>query len=200
MSLRERIIENSMEMFLNRGCKSVTMDDIATENGISKRTLYELFSDKSALLDECILHTGEKVKCNADNVMKGPGNVLDMIFKVHEQQAGPVISLRINFFSELKKYYPDIYHKVVVKLTEFHMKSMEKFLQRGQEEGLILKDIDKTIISKIIIEISNIIDDKEIFSLENVSRKQLFKETLLYYFRGISTDEGIKIIDNYLNK
>jgi len=200
MDLRERIIENSMDLFLHRGCKSVTMDDIATENGISKRTLYELFSDKSSLLEECILYSSVKMKCNIDKVMKESGNILNLIFKIHEQQAEMVINLRINFFFELKKYYPDIYCKLAVKFADYHKESTIGFLVRGQEEGLILKNIDNTVVSKAIIEISNIIGDKEIFSLENLSRKQLFRETLLYYFRGISTTKGIEIIDNYLNK
>lgn len=200
MELRERVIEKSMNLFLHRGCKSVTMDDIATENGISKRTLYELFSDKSELLEEAILFSSEKMKCNADKIMEGNGNVLELIFKIHEQQAEIVINLRINFFFELKKFYPEIYNRILTKFTDFHRDTTTEILKRGQEERLILNDIDKTIVSKIIFEISGIIGDKEIFSLENISRKQLFKETMLYYIRGISTDRGIKIIDEYLKK
>src|SRR3989339_1039598 len=101
MDLRERIIENAMDMFLHRGCKSVTMDDVATENGISKRTLYEMFSDKSTFLEECILYSSEKMKCNMEEMRKAPGNVLDLLFKVHENQSELSVNLRINFFIEL---------------------------------------------------------------------------------------------------
>jgi len=200
MELRERVVENAMNTFLHRGCKSVTMDDIATENGISKRTLYELFSDKSSLLEECILYSNDKMKCVAEKIMNTGGNVMDLLFSIHEQQAEMAINLRVNFFFELKKYYPEIYLKILTKFTDFHRDSTTSILRRGQEEGLILKDIDKTIVSKTIFEISGIIGDKEIFSLENISRKQLFKETLMYYFRGISTDKGIELIDKYLKK
>lgn len=198
MNIKERIIENSMEMFLNRGCKSVTMDEIAVENGISKRTLYELFSDKSTLLEECILYTSAKMKCNIDSLLKETGDIFDVIIKVHENQAELSINLRINFFAELKKFYPEIYQKLIIRFSEFHKDNITRFLQRGQDEGIILKNIDKVIVSKMIMEISNIIGDKEIFSLENISRKQLFKETLLYFFRGISTEKGIKMMDEYL--
>ena len=80
MDLRERIIENSMEMFLHRGCKSVTMDDIATENGISKRTLYELFSDKSTFLAKYmtkiyIYQIGECSKDLKGNEIPGQGHI-----------------------------------------------------------------------------------------------------------------------------
>lgn len=189
-----------MEMFLHRGCKSVTMDDIATENGISKRTLYELFSDKSTFLEECILYSSEKMKCSNEEMMKVPGNAFDLLFKAHEHQSEIVVNLRINFFVELKKFYPEIYSKLIIKFAIYHTERITGFLKRGQDEGLILRDIETSVVSKTIIEISNIIGDNEIFSLENITRKQLFKETLLYFFRGISTIKGIEIIDNYINK
>ncbi len=200
MDLRERIIENAMDMFLHRGCKSVTMDDVATENGISKRTLYEMFSDKSTFLEECILYSSEKMKCNMEEMKRAPGNVLDLLFKVHENQSEISVNLRINFFIELKKFYPEIYSKFVVKFAKYHSGNIIDFLKRGQAEGLIMSDIDTQTVSKTIIELSNIIGDKDIFSLENITRKQLFKETLIYFFRGISTQKGIELIDNYLNK
>ncbi len=200
MDLRERIIENAMDMFLHRGCKSVTMDDVATENGISKRTLYEMFSDKSTFLEECILYSSEKMKCNMEEMKKAPGNVLDLLFKVHENQSELSVNLRINFFIELKKFYPETYSKFVEKFAKYHTENIISFLKRGQAEGLVMSDIDTQTVSKTIIELSNIIGDKDIFSLENITRKQLFKETLIYFFRGISTQKGIEIIDKYLNQ
>ncbi|MEN6618119.1 MAG: hypothetical protein ABFC28_01245, partial [Rikenellaceae bacterium] len=90
--------------------------------------------------------------------------------------------------------------KLIIKFAIYHTERITGFLKRGQDEGLILRDIETSVVSKTIIEISNIIGDNEIFSLENITRKQLFKETLLYFFRGISTIKGIEIIDNYINK
>ena len=62
MTTRERIIETSAELFSMKGCKSITMDDISAANGISKRTLYELFADKSALLEACLVSLTERLK------------------------------------------------------------------------------------------------------------------------------------------
>ena len=55
MTNREQILRNTSVLFLERGCKSLTMDEVASANGMSKRTLYELFQDKAELLQECIL-------------------------------------------------------------------------------------------------------------------------------------------------
>ena len=63
MATREQILETSLHLFLQRGCKNLTMDEVASENGISKRTLYEMFKDKSSLLEESIISLHEKKSC-----------------------------------------------------------------------------------------------------------------------------------------
>ena len=55
------------------------------------------------------------------------------------------------------------------------------------------------LVGKMVFQIASMIQDSEIFSLANHSRKQLFRESMVMYFRGISTEEGIKMIDKYLN-
>lgn len=198
MDVRERIIENSTGLFLNRGCKSVTMDDVAAENGISKRTLYEHFSDKSNLLEECIIYIYNKLKCDSEKITGEKGNIYEIIFKAHESQSEINVNLRVKFFSELKKFYPDVYKRLIKRFSDFHEKNIILFLERGQKEGLILNTIDKNVVSKMILEISYIIGDKQVFSLENRSRKELFRQTILLYFRGMSTIDGIKILDKCL--
>lgn len=71
--------------------------------------------------------------------------------------------------------------------------------ENSLKEGLFLINIDMEVVGRMVFEIATIIQNSEIFSLANHSRKQLFRETMVMYFRGISTEEGIKMIDKYLN-
>lgn len=199
MELRERIIENSMEMFLHRGCKSVTMDEIATENGISKRTLYEQFSDKSSLLEECLVFLENKMKYYTQKAIDESGNVMELVRMFHENQSDMMVNLRINFFFELKKFYPEIYKKTYIRFVEFHKTKTQEFLARGQKEGFFMENINKELVSKILIEISNAIEGSEFISNKDISRKELFRESVVFYFRGISTTKGIELIDSYIN-
>lgn len=199
MELRERIVENSMEMFLHRGCKSVTMDEIATENGISKRTLYEQFSDKSTLLEECLIYLENKMKYCTQKAIEESGNVMEMVRMFHENQSDLMVNLRINFFFELKKFYPDIYKKTYIRFLEFHKTKTQEFLARGQKEGFFLEGINKELVTKILIEISSAIESSELISNKENSRKELFRESFVFYFRGISTAKGIELIDSYIN-
>ena len=199
MELRERIINTSTELFMSNGCKSVTMDDVASANGISKRTLYEHFKDKTNLLEECLVSMEEKMRELGERAFNGSKSIIEMVCLEHETQTDLVINMRIRFFDELKKFYPALYDKMYGRFLDYHKVTTKKFLERGQQEGLFLKNIDMDLVGKMIFEIANLIQNSEIFSLENHSRKQLFRESLVMYFRGISTEEGIKMIDKYLN-
>ena len=199
MELRQRIIEVSSDLFMSNGCKSVTMDDVAAANGISKRTLYEHFKDKTNLLDECLLMMEVKMKEVGERAFSGSRSILELVCIEHENQTDMIINMRIRFFDELKKYYPALYNKMYSRFTDYHKVTTRKFLERGQQEGLFLKNIDMELVGKMVFQIASMIQDSEIFSLANHSRKQLFRESMVMYFRGISTEEGIKMIDKYLN-
>jgi AcrR family transcriptional regulator len=199
MELRDRIIEVSSDLFMSNGCKSVTLDEVAAANGISKRTLYEHFKDKTNLLEECLLMMEEKMKMLGEKAFSGSKSIIELVCLEHESQSDMMINMRIRFFEELKKYYPDLYDKMHKRFTDFHKVTTRKFLERGQKEGLFLINIDMEVVGRMVFEIATIIQNSEIFSLANHSRKQLFRETMVMYFRGISTEEGIKMIDKYLN-
>ncbi len=199
MELRDRIIEVSSDLFMSNGCKSVTMDEVAAANGISKRTLYEHFKDKTNLLEECLLMMEEKMKMLGEKAFSGSKSIIELVCLEHESQSDMMINMRIRFLEELKKYYPALYEKMHKRFTDFHKVTTRKFLERGQKEGLFLINIDMEVVGRMVFEIATIIQNSEIFSLANHSRKQLFRETMVMYFRGISTEEGIKMIDKYLN-
>lgn len=141
----------------------------------------------------------EKMKMLGEKAFSGSKSIIELVCLEHESQSDMMINMRIRFFEELKKYYPDLYDKMHKRFTDFHKVTTRKFLERGQKEGLFLINIDMEVVGRMVFEIATIIQNSEIFSLANHSRKQLFRETMVMYFRGISTEEGIKMIDKYLN-
>jgi len=198
MNIRDRIIEVSTELFLQSGCKSVTMDDVAKENGISKRTLYEHFSDKTTLLEECINFMKDQMMVYSKTLEQESENVLDLLFRIHNSQSDLIINLKINFFQELRKYYYDLYKKTVENVMVYHLERINDYIAKGQKEGYILEDIDRGLVSKIVIEMSHMIENSDVFPIKEYKRKELFKEVVMFYFRGIATQKGIEMIDEYL--
>jgi AcrR family transcriptional regulator len=198
MNIRDRIIEVSTELFLQSGCKSVTMDDVAKENGISKRTLYEHFSDKTSLLEECINFMKVQMMEYSKTLEQESENVLDLLFRIHNSQSDLIINLKINFFQELRKYYYDLYKKTVENVMVYHLERINDYIAKGQKEGYILESINRDLVSKIVIEMSHLIENSDVFPMKEYKRKELFREVVMFYFRGIATEKGIEMIDEYL--
>lgn len=200
MDIKERIIENSLDLFINRGCKSVTMDDVAAENGISKRTLYENFTDKSTLLEQILLLYEKNMNEMFVVLHKNTANVLESFLQIHEAQNEVVVNLRINFFMELKKFYPQLYTFAVERMIKSHFTIINEGIKRGQQQGLFREDINLEIVAKLMLEMGHLADNSEVFPVRQYPRKELFKELYITYIRGLCTLKGIDIIDNYFNK
>jgi AcrR family transcriptional regulator len=189
-----------MDLFIKRGCKAVTMDDIARENGISKRTLYEIFQDKSNLLEECLKYMYLQMESYLNSTKGKTGNVVDTLFSLHSDQSEILFNLRKNFFEELKRYYYPLFKKSLSYFIDFHQTVILDFLQRGKEEGLIKKEINSEIVTKILIELGHIMENSNIFSLKEYSKVDLFYEVTVPFIRGLCTEEGIELVDQHLEK
>lgn len=194
---REWIIERAAEMFLRLGVKAVRMDDIAHELGISKRTLYELFNDKEELIFLAMKHLYEermakhKAICiKAENELAGMFFVMDEIFK----QGEPHHRLSTN----LKRFYPKIYEQLLKEGREANLVGLRTMIGRGIEKGYFLKEMNIEITIGIFNAISQSIQNTQEHILpEGITPRQAFIQVVNTLFRGISTPEGIALIDKY---
>lgn len=196
--MKEKILHNATEMFLNIGFKSVTMDDIATNSGISKKTIYAHYSNKTELVEAATLHI-------FDVISKG----IDII---HEQQQNPIIELfEIKRFVmkhlkdeksspqyQLQKYYPKIFNNLKHKQFELMQELFKENLTKGIEQKLYRKDIDIDFTARIYFNGMLGIKNKDLFPLVNYSMNTLTSYHLEYHLRGISTDKGIKELEKQL--
>ena len=196
--MKNKILHNATEMFLNIGFKSVTMDDIATNSGISKKTIYAHFANKIQLVEAATLHI-------FDVISKG----IDII---HEQQQNPIIELfEIKRFVmkhlkdeksspqyQLQKYYPKIFKNLKHKQFELMQELFKENLTKGIEQKLYRNDIDIDFTARIYFNGMLGIKNKDLFPLVNYSMNTLTSYHLEYHLRGISTAKGIKELEKQL--
>ena len=148
--LRERIIETAVEAFSAHGIKSITMDDIATSLGISKRTLYEVFSDKETLLEECILKGQKEGDEFLRNVLATSENVLEVLLKCYQRSIEQFHATNKKFFEDIKKY-PKAYEL----MTSRHNQDSEEtvnFFKEGVKQGIFRDDVNFAIINLLVRE------------------------------------------------
>lgn len=200
MATRESILETSTRLFMSRGCKSLTMDEIAAECGVSKRTLYEQFNDKSTLLEACIISMNVRNGKKIDEITGGAKNVLEKLLMIHSYQTDASMDIYGGFFKEVSKYFPDVYDRTIHKMRMEQIKYTEKMLLQGQKEGVFVDYIpyEISVMAVAITEMVNVIKNAEVFVKANIGKKDVMMSSMIIYLRGFSTEMGRELIDNYL--
>jgi AcrR family transcriptional regulator len=196
----KNILEKVRDLYIRYGIKSVTMDDVARELGISKKTLYQHVADKNELVSKVFdLEIDDNVK-QYEGCFNLDSNAIDQLFDVHKW-----LMRRVKLYSpvsdyDLKKYFPDIFRKInkvkKEKVFNFILTNMKK----GKEEGLYREDLDEDIITKIhVSRIMNTFDSDFLTNDEKTSPK-VFNEFFVYHIRGIASEKGIKLLEEKLQK
>lgn len=198
MEIRERIIEEATNQFLQFGIRNVTMDGIAAELGMSKRTVYEAFKDKSTLVHSCLEALREKHKCKNDEICSSSGNVVETIFLYMQEGIKAMNAINPVFFRDMEKLYPKTWKKLRKNNEEETYKLSEELLQRGIGQGLFRPEINIPIVAKLFYEQMNLLADEKVFPRDEYSYAEVFKNLTINFMRGISTTKGIELIDSML--
>lgn len=198
MSVKKKIIDEAITLFTKYGIKSIRMDDIASNLGISKRTIYEIFGDKETLISECIDSFHRNMNAKKNELMSQAKNVIEefmILMKNWDQDA----EINYKVMSSVKKYYPKIYENLSLTHAKEGYQTLREKLQEGVVQGLLVDNINYDLaISVFSYSIFGIISDQKMVLPNNVSEIDAFKYVITYFFRGIATEKGIKMIDDFI--
>jgi len=195
MDLKERIIEGSAELFKTYGIKSVTMDSIAAHFGISKRTIYEIFSDKDELLLAVLVKIANQQKELAKKVLEESENSLVAIFKMFELNRTVFSSMSPAFQADLRKYHYDILilNSDNVEMPDYRINF--QIIEQGKKEGLFRDDVNPDIANRCLFSLGRSIMDNELYPYELFTRREVIENIFFNYLRGISTSKGLELIE-----
>lgn len=192
----ERIVAGAAELFRTYGIKAVTMDSIAGHLGISKRTIYEGFHDKDELLYAVLINMIGKQKEKIEKILKESPDIISAIFTMirtgrdHMESMNPLIS------SDLKKYHNGVLQRLKETCGHPDFESAGRIFKAGIEQGVFRSDLDVEILSRTFSSMGTVMDDANLFPPDNFMHRDLVRNIVVNYLRGISTPEGIKIIDS----
>ena len=187
-----------MHMFVRQGIKAVRMDDIAQELGISKRTLYEMFGDKEQLLYLCLKHYLADINESAISKAKETsGNMLETILTVFFEMTR-YNETNNRLFTNLRKFYPSVYNRIHCEQGEAGTKRFKKAIEECVNSGLLDNKTDIDLALTMLYYIATgIVARKDVILPEGVSAHEAFISIVLIFFRGLSTSEGLRIIDDF---
>lgn len=193
-SLKDKILETSMRLFSERGIRAVKMDDIAMHLSISKRTLYEIYEDKEALLFEGIKKFHHQRREHMRQVAHDSDSVIDVILHAYKVQVEQFRQTNPLFYSDMERY-PKIL-KYFEEENKYTRGQFLDFLRRGIEEGYFRSDINYELIAHMFEALGKYIMSNQLYRRYTI--EEIFMNLLFVSLRGFCTESGVRLLDRYL--
>jgi AcrR family transcriptional regulator len=196
----EHIIEQVSQLYQQYGIKSVTMDDVARELGMSKKTLYNYVANKDDLVGHYVEHLTNQRKCNVESIKDQGLNAIEEFFSVNEHVIELLKHYNPSTDYDLRKYYPHHFQK----LREFRRTNMyhavRENMLKGKQEGLYRQDLDDDIIARVHVSRIENSFANEMFEISELTSRHFVREMMIYHMRGICNDKGIEFFNRKLKE
>lgn len=195
---QDKWLRRTEELFLRYGIKSITMDDVARELGISKKTLYQFVENKDDLVAKVMdRHINEQ--CGMDEIIhRQATDAIDEMATVIKQVVSEMQRMKPNVIYELQKYHRDVWEKIQQFQWDHIYKVALENIEWGRRDGLYRTDFDADVAARFYINGSFAIFDDKVFPKPTYSFDQLFKEYILNYLHGIVSDKGRELLKSKL--
>lgn len=197
METKERIIAQTHDLFMRYGIRSVSMDDIAYHLGISKKTIYQYYEDKDALVEGVLdielkrnFEDCERNKLNKQNSIHEFFLSMDAMKEMFKQ-------LNPTIIHDIQKYHPKCFRKLNQHKQDFFYNIIKDNLELGIKEDLYRPEINIDILTKFHLETFFITTNSEIFPVSKYNLTIVSQEILENFLYGIATTKGIEKIDQY---
>ncbi|GAB3892627.1 TetR/AcrR family transcriptional regulator [Spirosoma agri] len=196
--MKERILAETERLFWRYGVRSVTMEDIAKQLGISKKTIYQHFTDKEQILyqvlQDKLVKNQSEMDCMAistDNPVEEILHVLTIMQK-HTDRVSP------NLLIDIKRHYPQAF-ALFRQYKERHiMQSILDNIQKGMQQGLYRTDINPAIMARLRVEQIELAFNNDIFPTDEFSMMEIQHELIHHFVRGMLTEKGFTIYNQYV--
>ncbi len=195
-----RLIHDAAKLFWTYGIKSMTMDDLSTRLGISKKTLYQYVKDKNDLVEKVLLHISSEFKCEVDGTLAQNGNAIDELFSITTRVAGQMKGIHPAIHFDLEKYHPEAFRSMVLHKRQEIFDVSKANMDRGIKEGLYREDLNIPMIATIYIARFDMVFDGELFPPGQFNFDELHWEILRYHVHGIASAKGLKYLEKKLRK
>lgn len=197
MEPKERIIKEARSLFFRLGIRSVTMDDIAAQVGMSKKTLYQHFADKDELVDDLVYGEIGVMQKETVECINSSANAIEEIFISMDMANKHFTKMNPMLLFDLHKFHFKSFQKFMDHKNTFLIKVITDNLKRGIEEGLYRADTRVDIIAKYRLQMLMLPFDMEAYppmqyNLMDVSNAMI--ENFLY---GLATERGYQLIEKY---
>lgn len=197
---QQQLYEVSVRLFKRVGVRAVSMDDVAREMGISKKTLYQLVENKETLLRQVMEADFERDKALFDQHQRESQDAIDEFLRNSRYHIREMRQISPATLHDLQKYYPALWKL----MTETHHAEFERNLvrnlERGMEEGLYRDDLDPEVIATLYSGMVVMMIDRSVFPALDRPLSTIMLHQTKYHFHGIVNQFGRERLDRYLSE
>ena len=197
MDTKQRIQLKAHELIMQYGVRSVSMDDIAAELGMSKKTLYQFYADKDELVDVIVLEELKKTEEDCISSRVNSRDAIEEMFLIMERIYKQFSNMNPMVLYDLQKFHPAAFEKFLKHKNDFLFKSIKENIERGVEEELYRAEINIDVITKYRLDAMLIPFNIMSFPPGKYNLADVTKETMELFLYGLSTLKGYKLILKY---
>ena len=198
METKERIIERATALFLRLGIKGVTMDDLARDLGLSKKTIYQFFKDKDEIVCTIAKNFLASEEEEMEKIRKESKDPLDELVKISKWMRANLHTIHPSVLFDLKRYHPK-----AMRILEEHKEkcirnSVKENLDSGIELGLYRSSMDTDIMSKFRLASSDFAFDQSVYPMRDYKLSDIQSQFFDLFMFGIVSDKGLRLLKSYL--
>ncbi|MGB1204032.1 MAG: TetR/AcrR family transcriptional regulator [Chitinophagales bacterium] len=198
-STLEKILEHSLQLFAKYGIRSVSMDDIARNMGMSKKTLYQYIDNKADLVNKGMQRHLDMERAFVTKIFDADKNAIDEMVEI-----GNFVYLKLqqmhrpSLVYDLQKYYRESWQMLEKHRTEFIYTTVLQNIEQGMAEGLYRQNLKPELIARFYIDHSKIFLETDIFNTQQYQAADIYIELLKYHIYGIASEKGMQYLRDNL--
>lgn len=198
MDVKQELLEKSEQLFLRYGIRSVSMDDLARELGISKKTVYQYVQNKDDLIQQVFARRMETERTDMAGIQRNSADAVEEILQIGRYVIAKLRVMNANVLYDLHKYYGPTW-KRMEKIHSDHIGGViRENLRKGVEQGLYRANLHIDIIAKLFTGKTALVADEAYFSQQDYNLEQLFRQHLLYHIYGVAAPRGLELLRHHL--
>lgn len=191
-----KILEFCETHFMNNGFHKITMDEIAKELRISKKTIYKHFSSKDELVRAVFVRIRNDLSGQVESIIKSGSNTIIKLYKISELFSNRIAAISNKWLNDLQYYAPDIWAEVNDFRVKMMQKNMTLLVEQGKKEGLI-DDYPTNIIMGVLVSAVQGVVSPEFILYNNISMQKAGEMVLRIVFAGILSNKGKELFNQY---
>ncbi|MBP5999966.1 MAG: TetR/AcrR family transcriptional regulator [Sediminibacterium sp.] len=195
--MQDRILLKAKELMFQNGLRQVTMDDLATQLGISKKTIYQYYKDKDDLVKAVVSFELKNHQLMCQNCESNADNAVHEMFLTMETMKEMAKTMNPGTLMELEKYFPSAFDVIKKHKEEFFLSLIKENINKGIEQGFYRNDLEVDVLSKFRLETIFIPHNLNLYPISKFDPIKVHTQLMEHFVYGLMTVKGYEVMQQY---